>query len=473
MSDVLDDSFLNYILNDFDDESADLLPSADLFPSNRFASTSHEELEKLRRNRIPKATLEKVKWAVNIFSSWLYQWKISLDEGLRVYKDMDQMERSDLNFCLKYFIADVRKINGEEYPPRTLKEIVAAVQHHFNYALRKPFSIFKDVAFLETREILDAAMKRSAQNGTVKPKKRAAPISVDAEEKLWSNGVFGRGNPRQVIDTLIYHFGMHFALRARQEHRDLTYGTKSQICIERDSNGQERLKYVERVSKNKSFGINNSRKEPKITYIYAHPDKARCIVELYKFYVSHRPENHSMPGNEAFYLTPIPKPKSDVWFKNTPMGIHTIAGTISRLMGCIDDKEFYSNTSLRRTAKTRMVEGGISKEIAVRKTGHASNADLTYVDASGSEERMCRVIYGEKRQEETESVSGVTESVSCKESTNQKQLVSKHVKMTQKETVSVSEVIESDSAKETTNQRELVPKHVKITCGAFTFEANF
>ena len=60
----------------------------------------------------------------------------------------------------------------------------------------------------------------------------------------------------------------------------------------------------------------------------------------------------------------------------------------------IDDGHFYSNTSLRRTAKTRLVVGGIPKEIAMKKTGHTSNADLSYVDPESSEEKMCDVIYG-------------------------------------------------------------------------------
>ena len=125
--------------------------------------------------------------------------------------------------------------------------------------------------------------------------------------------VWSRQSYRQLVNTLIYYFGLHLSLRARQEESDLTYGENSQISAEKDSKGVERLKYVERTSKNKSYGISNSRKEPKVTYIYQNPDKDRCIVELYKFYLSRRPEVHSLPGNEAFNLTPIAKPKNHVW----------------------------------------------------------------------------------------------------------------------------------------------------------------
>lgn len=194
------------------------------------------------------------------------------------------------------------------------------------------------------------------------------------------------------------------------------------------------MKYVERVSKNKSLGINSSRKEPKITYIYQHLDKDRCIIALYKFYLSHRPEAYSMPGNEAFYLTPIQNPKNDVWYKNVPMGIHTISGTISRLMKGIDDGHFYSNTSLRRTAKTRLVVGGISKEIAMKKTGHTSNADLNYVDPESLEEKMCDTIYGRSQ------------------------------------TLQVSSAAVTKNAD---NEPQHYPKQIKLSFGDFLFEASF
>ena len=98
------------------------------------------------------------------------------------------MDSSDLNYCLKFFLSDTRKANREEYPPRTLKEIVACIQHHCNYELKHPWSIFKDDAFMETREILDAVMKRSAKHGSVKEKKRAAPISIESEERFLEKG---------------------------------------------------------------------------------------------------------------------------------------------------------------------------------------------------------------------------------------------------------------------------------------------
>ena len=74
-----------------------------------------------------------------------------------------------------------------------------------------------------------------------------------------------------------------------------------------------------------------------------------------------------IPVSDAFYLTCIPP---YVWFKPVPIGINTLAKTMNRIMSSIGDGKFYSNTSLRCTAKTRLIEAGIPKELGRKKTGH-------------------------------------------------------------------------------------------------------
>ena len=46
---------------------------------------------------------------------------------------------------------------------------------------------------------------------------------------------------------------------------------------------------------------------------------------MFKKYCSHRPKNLTTDA------TPMSNPKSDVWFKNQPIGVHTLANTVKRL----------------------------------------------------------------------------------------------------------------------------------------------
>jgi hypothetical protein len=398
MSDV--ERELSTFLNE--DDSDLLLITEDINQKgtcSRFALTTSEELEEKRRNRIPENTRRKAAWAIRLFNDWHSQWKVQLSDHLKVYHDLDEMSVGDIDYCLQFFFAEVRKADGSKYPPRTLKEIAAAIQHHFQYNLRQNISIFNDQSFSGCREILDAEMKLSAAEGNVKRKRKSNSISFELEKDLWEAGAFGVSNPRQLIETLIYHLGLHLALRACLEHRNLEFGENSQLTLKTGDYGEEFLEYVERCSKNKDHGLKNSKKEPKVTTIYPNRDNPnRCAINLYKTYVSHRPELNEGTPCPAFYLTPHNSPKTNCWYKSSPMGVNTISGTLKRLTSMANDGKLYSNTSLRRTAKTRIVNAGIPREVAKMKTGHVSNSADDYVENSVQHERnMTSAIYGQVR----------------------------------------------------------------------------
>ena len=86
---------------------------------------------------------------------------------------------------LNFFIF---KVSGECYPPKTLKEIVALIQHYFNVEFKHNWSVFCDQEFRESRYILDATMKKLAREGLVRPVKRAEVVSLSHESYLWNNG---------------------------------------------------------------------------------------------------------------------------------------------------------------------------------------------------------------------------------------------------------------------------------------------
>ena len=183
------------------------------------------------------------------------------------------------------------------------------------------------------------------------------------------------------------------SLRAAQEQRNLEFGPNSQIKLCSDSSC-EYLLYNERMSKNKSYGLKHCRMEPKETRIYARPQcPEKCVVSLYKEFVSHRPESHNMKGCSSFYLACKPNPSSDVWYKASPLGIHSIESATKTLFA--GSEKFLTNTSLRRTAKNRLVSAGIAPEVAQKKTGRISSAaDAAYIDASIYEKSMSDAIYG-------------------------------------------------------------------------------
>lgn len=52
-------------------------------------------------------------------------------------------------------------------------------------------------------------------------RRQAKVISEDLEERLWTQNVLGDNTPERLLNTVVYCFGLHFALRSGQEHRKL------------------------------------------------------------------------------------------------------------------------------------------------------------------------------------------------------------------------------------------------------------
>lgn len=384
--------------------------------TQRWNKTSEEDVDLDIRESIPLNTIKKERWVMKIFRTWLQEWRVRItDDTLKVLKEIEEFTKDDLNYVLKFFFAEVRKENGAWYPPETLKTIAAMIQHYFRRELDWKFSFFYDKEFQTARNSLDAQMKKSARLGNAKPKRRPEAITYDDENALWINGTFGFSNPNQIINTLVYHFGIHFSLRAGQEHRDLEFGEESQITL-CEENDREFLQYVERISKNKRFGLKCTRMEPKCTRLYDAPDENRCIVKVYKEYLRHRPENC-----KDFYLTPLPtsQMKTEVWFKKSPMGIHTLEKVTKNIMKSLSPQKFFTNTSLRRTAQSRLMKAGVPTEVIENKTGRISkSATKAYVHQEWFEEEMSSVLFNSSVQMKDDDAS-TNETTSKNDKKNQ------------------------------------------------------
>ncbi len=82
-----------------------------------------------------------------------------------------------------------------------------------------------------------------------------------------------------------------------------------------------------------------------------------------------RPDTGGDVGEKAFYLTPLAAPKGNVWYKRVPYGVHSIEKAVNKLTNEAGIEGFFTNTSLRRTARTRMMESGIPDKVARRISG--------------------------------------------------------------------------------------------------------
>jgi hypothetical protein len=109
---------------------------------------------------------------------------------------------------------------------------------------RPEVNLFKDPAFAGFQRTLDGDLKRLRSLGLGVKKKQAKPISFEEENLLWERGL---GNPQALLDTVLFLYGIHFALRSGDEHRSLQLAQFELGCA--------RLIYTENYSKNSEGGI--------------------------------------------------------------------------------------------------------------------------------------------------------------------------------------------------------------------------
>ena len=97
-------------------------------------------------------------------------------------------------------------------------------------------------------------IKEKAAQGVGVVINQAKFITKDQENFLWENGFLGSKNREILCYTLVWVFGIQFALKAGQEHRNLRF-KNSQLSLEHDELECEFLQYMEDINKTNNGGL--------------------------------------------------------------------------------------------------------------------------------------------------------------------------------------------------------------------------
>ena len=191
--------------------------------SNRFAAPEIQVRAKIN-DCVPKSTRYKDKWPVALFEHWREQRNMKASSivdlrvdgrhsGLEVIENsIEMMSDDELNWTLACFICKIRKTDGSKYPPNTLYRIIAAIQH-FLKGKGKQVRLLNDDKFGYLRNALGAVMNENVSAVVGVTRKQGEVITLREKEHLWEKGVLRDLQPQQLLDTLVYLFGIHFALR--------------------------------------------------------------------------------------------------------------------------------------------------------------------------------------------------------------------------------------------------------------------
>lgn len=354
-------------------------------------------------HRYSDATKKKARWAIKVFEDWQLQRNGCAMDDVSV--DMIPghfltMSPERMRSALGFFILEVRKKNGDYYPSDTLYELIISLQIYLHiYGCYLKF--LDDPYFVSLRNGLDNRMKFLASQGYYCCRQKAEAIDAEDEMDMWEKGILGDSNPQQLLETVLYMLGVHFALRAGKEHRALRLGDRSQFMVRFDKGANLfYLEYTEDTSKNNQGGLKHRKIQNKVARAYENRESPeKCVVKLYRKYISLRPsENPKCPDD--FYLQPLTDPTDSCWYSTQPLGINKLGSIVARLASQLGLQGKITNHSCRATSAMRMFQNNVEEQLVMERTGHRSNAVRSYKRTSDRQLRnLSCILYGQSSKE--------------------------------------------------------------------------
>ncbi|KAK3107197.1 hypothetical protein FSP39_009112 [Pinctada imbricata] len=282
----------------------------------RFAvSVSESDIQQLISSQTNPNTCKNTKWSTDTFNKWR--------ESRKNVPYLKEMNADSLSYWLQRFVLEVRKLDGSEYPPRTLYYIVCGLLRHLRdeNIHNMNFLDENDHRFAVFRKVLDARMKELLSKGLGTKVRQADPISPKDEEKIWDERVFGSHSSQALQYTVFFYNCKVFGLRAFDEHRNLEC---AQFEIGQDGHGQF-IRFTGRSSKTFKGGLQHLQLTNKDIKHYCDEGQ-RCLVDYYRIYLD-------ALGNEGpFYRRPLAGSGSvSVRYGEQVLGINKLKGLMKEI----------------------------------------------------------------------------------------------------------------------------------------------
>lgn len=232
---------------------------------------------------------------------------------------------TELDKYLSSFFLVVRKSDGSEYEPCSLRAMLASIERYLRFK-NYPLSLTRDSAFSNMRNVLKLKQQtlRSIGKGQKTPSE-ISPSSLAREGKiahLFKSQEMGPYTPSSVVFTLCFYFCMYLRLRKSTENKKLLWGD---IVLCKDESGREFLTFSSQMLR-RTQGSSKMNMRQRSYRVWADPScPEKDPVTIYKFYAQKRPA--SVNTNFApFYLgiNVLYPTQGQLWYRPAAMGINKL-----------------------------------------------------------------------------------------------------------------------------------------------------
>ena len=192
-----------------------------------------EEIQELKENSENQNTKKSTSTWMNVWTSWA--------ESKKFETNLLSYEAKQLDETLQKFFAEIRKKDGSEYEPDSLRVMLASLDRHLREK-DAAFSIAKDIEFSNSRKVLEGKVRLLRQEGFEK-RPNAAKALISQDEEL--------------LQTMWFLLTKHFGLRGCQEHHDMYV---EDFAFSTDDSGIELVTYEENPTKTRQGGFRKKRR---------------------------------------------------------------------------------------------------------------------------------------------------------------------------------------------------------------------
>lgn len=353
---------------------------------SRFAKTSEDDVNQFIKNQQNKETEKKTKKDIGLVEQFIKSETGGDGNILNI-------PPQELNQLLAKFIVSVRKADGTDYEPSTLRGFVSSIDRHLKGGYYRT-TVISGLEFEKTRQALKAKQKQLKAMGKGCKKLASQPISNEEIVMLWENGQFGVSTPTSIINTLWFYTTVGFGLRASHEHRAMCWGD---VTLNADQTGHEYLSFNERQTKTRQGDNGEVRKiQPKLWANKENPD--RCPIAVYKAYSMKRPESYC-DASDPFYVatsTVFKGRQGETWFKKQPIGQNKLNSLMKKMATTLpSDSTRLTNHSARKHLVQNLVNNNVPPTDIIQISGHKNiQSVLNYSHMSNeSHKRVSSLMY--------------------------------------------------------------------------------
>ena len=331
------------------------------------------DFEEFTRGYMPQNTAYDTQKCVKLFTEWSSVRNACFPETPVPDGILTSPNKEEICKWLCKFATEVRKKDGQPYPPKTIHHYLLGIQRHIRQSTKRPINFLTDSEFLQLRNLLDVLYRKLHAAGIGTSVKRTPVLTTDDEDRLWTSKVLDPDTPQGLLNCVFFLNGKNFCLRGGSEHRDLKLSQLTREVVKLDGKTLVRYTYTEYVSKNRAGGLKQIRQDNKTVHQYESDNVERCHVLILDKYISKLPKEAK--AKDIFYVRPKAKAPQDPlspWYNAVPVGHNTLAEMMKKLSAQGKLGQDFTNHSLRAYGVTKLFSSNVPEKVIMERSGHQS-----------------------------------------------------------------------------------------------------